>query len=748
MGMSASQVRLLTLQDRKSTIGLRLGNLSTQKRMLNRQMTKLANEYNASFASKKLQWYDTINNDYTDITYANLMTPSVANSYSPYVLSDRNSGKIVLDSVTDTTSTSMNDVQNPNMVTHMGKIVKLGGVNDPNNYIPGSLSLNQDMEFYIIEDMIGVQNFNRYKMKYTPIKNVEKSYAHLDYVNADTLLDGFTANVGADAASHTTGKMYLYGNGDKFNYFNSETLWKSAYDSNAVVQLNPAGNNNTQAIVESFVDSLLKYKPIANLDSVSNMTQTELNELKTKVLNSVMKVVLAEDENGVSQVYNGVSNVDTVLDYKLEEDSDGNDYVVYYSDNLDDPIQFKSSKDSLSMEQAAVPQANATVSIIKVAKTNYKDNKPDGIPLEEKDASTQQYYRFISVANLMDVAMYYLSIKLDEGLSHQDEIYNIGEQGEALQDSFYPANYANKMKMSIYEAGEMSVPSMYSIYSNLNMLDSKLDNITDPDHQGAFQNPDSWNANDNKDIIDDIRNYIKSFMNGVTEAGASDLICLANINAWLEEAMTTESSNKFNEYIDKAYAMFKLVNERHYDLASAEDDNHGWKAAQQDLDYSDGFFYDKGVVNYNKREYLFSQTSAVSSAASEHDITSQLTADELNKFEFYKKLVKECLANGWMGSDKVNDKSYLDASLTNGKWLIDGDIASNSRRIFEVANDDVVDEAHSKYESQLSLVTLKEEKIDREMANLETQQNAINAELDSLKNIISDNIKSTFKMYV
>ena len=237
-------------------------------------------------------------------------------------------------------------------------------------------------------------------------------------------------------------------------------------------------------------------------------------------------------------------------------------------------------------------------------------------------------------------------------------------------------------------------------------------------------------------------------MNGVTEAGASDLICLANINAWLEEAMTTESSNKFNEYIDKAYAMFKLVNERHYDLASAEDDNHGWKAAQQDLDYSDGFFYDKGVVNYNKREYLFSQTSAVSSAASEHDITSQLTADELNKFEFYKKLVKECLANGWMGSDKVNDKSYLDASLTNGKWLIDGDIASNSRRIFEVANDDVVDEAHSKYESQLSLVTLKEEKIDREMANLETQQNAINAELDSLKNIISDNIKSTFKMYV
>ena len=747
MGMSASQVRLLTLQDRKSTIGLRLGSLATQKRMLNRQMTKLANDYNTSFSSKKLQWYDTINNDYTDITYANLMTPSINNGYKPFILTDRASGKVILDSVNAITNSPMHsNCSGYSVAQHMEELTGYSA----NAYIPGSQTLTQDMEFYIIEDMIGVRDFNRYKMRYTPIENLEKSYPKVNHININTLLDDFTAAVGENAASHTTGFMYLNGKGDSYNYFNEQTLWKSAYDANAVVQLNPDKNDNTIAIVRAFVDDLLSYKPIANLESVSKMAADgNLGSFKNTIVNSVMKVVFAKDNNNVGKVFEpDVSNVDTVLNYKLIEDSEGNKQVAYYSNRVDDPIQ-NQPEEALSINDAAVPQANATTSVIKVAKTNYdkKGNptkdivSPEWTPGEDSD-NYQRYYYYISVANLMDVAMYYLSINLEEAESHNDDIYEISENGTISKDAFYPNSYANSTKMSVYEAGEVSVPSMYSVYSNLNTINSKLENITA--HIDMFP---EWSQNDfdvNTTKINQMRDYLKSFIDGATRAKEFDLIGVANMNVWLAQALTCENPSEFSELINKAYSMYQLVKNANPEASLEEK----WETAQQNAANSQIFHYDNGVTNYDKREYLFKQNSNVRAASSEHDITSQLNADELNKFEFYKKLVKECLARGWAGNENVTDKSYMDAALTNGKWLIDDDIASNSRRVYEVTNDDVIDEAHSKYESQLTLITSKEEKIDREMSSLETQQNAINTELEGLKRVINDNIQSTFKIMV
>ena len=732
MGMSASQVRLLTLQDRKSTIGFRLGSLATQKRMLNRQMTKLANDYNASFSSKKLQWYDTINNNYTDITYANLMTPTMNNSYTPFLLTDRASGNVVLDGA--------NPVSNSLMSTHMNHIVEdIGGMSAA-HYVPGSLSLTQDMEFYIIEDMLGVQDFNRYKMRYTPIENLEKSYPQVNHVSNITLLENFTTAVGSTAASHANGKMYLNGSGSSYNYFNEFTLWKAAYESNAVVQTNPSETNNTETIAREFVKSLLEYKPIANLESVSNMGQSDKDEFIDNIVNAVMNAVLAKDGGTTKHVYeNGVSNVDTSLNYKIIEDSDGEKQFAYYSDRLNDPIQNNAEK-PLGMVDAAVAQANATISVVRASNEQYDNNKK---PVA--DANTNGYSYFVSVANLMDVAMYYLSINLTEAKSNTDSVYYFESDGSRSQDAFYPQSYSNATKMAVYEAGQVNVASMYSIYSNLSTITSKLNNITDPQHSEQFPDASEWNSGVNAPKIAEMTGFLKDIINGAYNATESDLIGLANMNAWLGQAMTTENPNEFNQFIDKAYAAFQLL--KHYDLSSNKDDGHGWKAAQQDNSYSKGFYYDSDLTDYDKRSYLFTQRSTVGSAREEVDITSQLNADELNKFNFYKKLVKECLARGWTQNENVTDKDYLDAALTNGKWLIEDDLAINSRRVFEVSNDDVIAEAHSDYEAKLTLISEKEERIEREMTNLETQQNAINTELEGLKRVINDNIKSTFKMF-
>ena len=732
MGMSASQVRLLTLQDRKSTIGLRLGTLATQKRTLNRQMTKLANEYNASFASKKLQWYDTIGNNYTDITYANLMTPSINNSYKPFILTDRNTGKVVLDSINATTTSSMHGYSgvDASMAKHMERLTGFSS----SEYIPATQSLTQDMEFYIIEDMVGVNDFNRYKMRYTPIENIAKTDPQVGHVKIDTLLDDFSVTVGQSIANLTTGTMFLYGNGDSYNSFKDITLWKAAYDSNAVLMLNYSNvSNDTQAenaistIAGTFIQNLLDYQSIANLKSLSSMDEDQLAAFKQTVLDSVMKAVFAKNDNNVSTVFNAdVSNVDNVLEWSTITDEDGKNHFAYHSNRIGDPIQ-NTAEDELNWNQAGVRQANATINPVKVS----------------YDPNNNQYFYFISLANVMDVAMYYLSLNLEEAESHTDNVFNVAGNGTISQESFIPGVYANQTSMSIYEAGEVSAPSMYSVYSNLEMLNSKLDNMTD--HPANFPDYADWNATSNHAKINEVKTYIKNFIDGIgDEADVSDLIGIANMNVWLSQAMTTEDPEEFNECIDKAYAAYRLT--QTYTLSSTAVTG-GWKSAQDDTDLSQGFYYDNGVQKYAAREYLFTQSSQVRAASSEHDITSQLTANELQKFEFYKKLVKECLARGWAGNDNVTDKAYLDASLTNGKLLIDDDIAVNSRRIYEVTNDEAVEEAHSKYESQLSLVTTKEEKIDREMANLETQQNAINTELESLENIINENIKSTFKMY-
>ena len=97
MGMAASQVRLLTLQNRKSTIGLRLGTLSQREIALANKMDEIATEYTNALENKSLKWTVSTGN-YVDITYDNIMTPQAnINQCNPHILTDRN-GKVVLNS--------------------------------------------------------------------------------------------------------------------------------------------------------------------------------------------------------------------------------------------------------------------------------------------------------------------------------------------------------------------------------------------------------------------------------------------------------------------------------------------------------------------------------------------------------------------------------------------------------------------------------------------------------------------------
>ncbi|MDO5307291.1 MAG: hypothetical protein Q4E83_06000 [bacterium] len=104
MGLAASQVRLLTLTQRKASVEYEISRTSMDKQSLTREMTDLARKYQSKLQAKNLCYYN--NNSYHKLDYGYLMGYGV--NYSPIlngnqplkkdnsmILTDRN-GLVVL----------------------------------------------------------------------------------------------------------------------------------------------------------------------------------------------------------------------------------------------------------------------------------------------------------------------------------------------------------------------------------------------------------------------------------------------------------------------------------------------------------------------------------------------------------------------------------------------------------------------------------------------------------------------------
>lgn len=113
MGMAASQVRFLSLQNRKNTIGLNLMTLSNRKMALSRDMSRIANEYNNAMNLKTLKWSGDSGITYSDLSYDTLMKPNNLNSNLPYIVTDEQ-GRVVLDD----NVIELDGFENKNQVTY------------------------------------------------------------------------------------------------------------------------------------------------------------------------------------------------------------------------------------------------------------------------------------------------------------------------------------------------------------------------------------------------------------------------------------------------------------------------------------------------------------------------------------------------------------------------------------------------------------------------------------------------------
>lgn len=96
MGMAASQVRLLALTSRKHDNELQTMRLSNKKVALQRDMRNITSDYQNALNTKVFKWTNNSGVSSVDLSYNNLMSPSAANQYTPYMITSE-SGRVVVD---------------------------------------------------------------------------------------------------------------------------------------------------------------------------------------------------------------------------------------------------------------------------------------------------------------------------------------------------------------------------------------------------------------------------------------------------------------------------------------------------------------------------------------------------------------------------------------------------------------------------------------------------------------------------
>jgi len=113
--------------------------------------------------------------------------------------------------------------------------------------------------------------------------------------------------------------------------------------------------------------------------------------------------------------------------------------------------------------------------------------------------------------------------------------------------------------------------------------------------------------------------------------------------------------------------------------------------------------------------------------------------------------------NGWttVGGD-VNDTEYLSHALKNGQLFIsslnnDGyfyqDAYTRNGYVAEITDDEAIARAEAAFTSKKNKLNYKEQMLELQMKNIDTELSSLTTEYDTVKNMISKNVEKTFSLF-
>lgn len=140
---------------------------------------------------------------------------------------------------------------------------------------------------------------------------------------------------------------------------------------------------------------------------------------------------------------------------------------------------------------------------------------------------------------------------------------------------------------------------------------------------------------------------------------------------------------------------------------------------QRNLDASDAYQFDttSGTLSYT--DSIDNSDTWSYSITNNGSITSATTTNNNNKINVYNELYK----------------SFGDTSVMT------------STKLQEVSDEIGLKKAEAQYEADMSKINKKDARFDTELAQLETERNAIKDEIETLKTVAKDNADRTFKIF-
>lgn len=173
--------------------------------------------------------------------------------------------------------------------------------------------------------------------------------------------------------------------------------------------------------------------------------------------------------------------------------------------------------------------------------------------------------------------------------------------------------------------------------------------------------------------------------------------------------------------------------------------------------------YAQAIGNYNtdyKINDSKSESSYVTNDPNYYYILkndSAVTEKDLLVADFYSNMFNNICTNGWTtSSGNVDDKEYLSHAIKNGQLFISSmstdyhyyqDPYTLNGHVMEITDEDGIAQAEAEYNKQKSVLNYKEERLEVDMKNIDTELSALTTEYDSVKNLISKNVEKVFTMF-
>ncbi len=124
------------------------------------------------------------------------------------------------------------------------------------------------------------------------------------------------------------------------------------------------------------------------------------------------------------------------------------------------------------------------------------------------------------------------------------------------------------------------------------------------------------------------------------------------------------------------------------------------------------------------------------------DGTATVNGEKVNILDGSAYLETPAILNNMI----VNGRIFIHNTTNDVSGITMEMLESNTEMLYELdTSDDAA--AQSKYEYELASIERKENQLEMEMAQLETQHEAVLKELESVKNVISNNVERTFKLF-